>query len=382
MTRLYDSANGISTAGMPRLSRNERILLRSSEQKDLFEEKFGLCELGSGTQEIFEEGSSEAGNSSAEGMTKSEEGQAFTKGHRKTMSSSSGRRMIRKGSATSSHFYLGTPSSREGRITPEFGYGEFGRRKGVPRDTHFFETEARFKKITVPIRIPMTIFEEDVGDVSPLSYGTSDLANNEQYSLIELVQTFSQNPAPFQPPFHAHLHTNGANTHPIILILNALLANKRVMFLGYGLPANQVARMVLAACALGSGCGQVLRGMTECAFPYANLASLDILEEFSGYVAGVTNPRFEELPMTWDVLCNLETGKVTVSKNLKSASVSMGSIGSGRSSETSLSASIVKVDDDNTMGTPQTKMVSVSKADCVDNQFMDEVSSVFFLKSI
>lgn len=139
--------------------------------------------------------------------------------------------------------------------------------------------------------------------------------------------------------------------------------------------------MVLAACALGSGCGQVLRGMTECAFPYANLASLDILEEFPGYVAGVTNPRFEELPMTWDVLCNLETGKVTVSKNLKSAGVSMGSIGSGRSSEISLSASIVKVDDDNTMGTPQAKMVSVSKADCVDNQFMDEVSSLF-LKSI
>lgn len=139
--------------------------------------------------------------------------------------------------------------------------------------------------------------------------------------------------------------------------------------------------MVLAACAMGSGCGQVLRGMTECAFPYANLASLDILEEFSGYVAGVTNPRFEELPMTWDVLCNLETGKVTVSKNLRSASVSVGSIRSSRSSETSLSASIVKVDDDNTTGTPQTKRASVSRADCVDNQFMDEVSPPLFVKS-
>lgn len=383
MTRLYDSANGISTAGMPRLSRNERIILRSSEQKDLFEEKFGLYEFGSGAQEIFEEGGSEAGNDPTEGMAKSEEGHTSTKGHRKTMSSSSSRKMVRQGSATSSHFHLGTPSSKEGRITPEFGYGEFGRRKGVPRDTHFFETEARFNKITVPIRIPMTIFEEDVGDVSPLSYGARPTkVNNEQYSIIELVQTFSQNPAPFQPPFHAHLHTNGANTHPVILILNALLANKRVMFLGHGLPANQVARMVLAACAMGSGCGQVLRGMTECAFPYANLASLDIFEEFSGYVAGVTNPRFEELPMTWDVLCNLETGKVTVSKNLRSASVSVGSIKSSRSSETSLSASIVKVDDDNTTGTPQAKRASVSRADCVDNQFMDEVSPLLFVKSI
>ncbi|WWD18448.1 hypothetical protein CI109_102900 [Kwoniella shandongensis] len=145
------------------------------------------------------------------------------------------------------------------------------------------------------------------------------------------------------------------------------------MFLGHGLPANQVARMVLAACALGSGCGQVLRGMTECAFPYANLASLDVLEEFSGFVAGVTNPRFEELPMTWDVLCNLETGKVTVSKDLKPGAV--GSMKSGRSSETSLSPSVVKVEDDMTMGTPQTKMNSIAKADCVDNQFMEEILS-------
>lgn len=205
-----------------------------------------------------------------------------------------------------------------------------------------------------------------------------------QYSIIELVNAFSQQMAPFPPPFHPHLHTNGPLTHPVILIFNALIANKRVMFLGHGLPANQVARMVLAACALVSGCGQVLRGITESAFPYANLASLDILEEFnSGFVAGVTNPRFEELPSTWDVLCNLETGKVTVSKELKSAIgpnpalVNMGmSKGSGRSSESSLDKSIVKVDEDTgtAMSTPAGKQAAQSRADCVDNQFMEDVS--------
>ncbi len=155
------------------------------------------------------------------------------------------------------------------------------------------------------------------------------------------------------------------------------------MFLGPALPSNQVARMVLAACALGSGCGQVLRGTTESAFPYANLASLDILEEFTGFVAGVTNPRFEELHMTWDVMCNLETGKVTVSKNLQSSSngggssSNFGSLRSGRSSETSLANSIVKVDEDGTTGTPQSKMNSMTRADCLDNQFIDDVSLFF-----
>ncbi|KAK8858558.1 hypothetical protein IAR55_002787 [Kwoniella newhampshirensis] len=345
LARLFDSANAISTAGMPKLSRYERILLRSSDRKDLLEEKFGVLEPASGTKETFDE-TSEAGHNSLEGG----EGRAS---HQKTMSSTSGMRMVRKGSANSSQMHLATPpSSREGRLSLDVGYGNIGRRRGVPRDTHFFETEARFKKITVPIRIPMTVFDEDVGD---------------------LVQTFSQHTAPFPAPFHPHLHTNGSLTLPIILILNAMLAHKRVMFLGHGLPANQVARMVLAACALGSGCGQVLRGITESAFPYANLASLDVLEEFSGFVAGVTNPRFEELPMTWDVLCNLETGKVTVSKDLKAGGV--GSMKSGRSSETSLSASIVKVEEDMSIGTPQTKMNSIAKADCVDNQFMEEILS-------
>ena len=158
----------------------------------------------------------------------------------------------------------------------------------------------------------------------------------------------------------------------MILILNALLAHKRVMFLGHGLSANQVARMVLAACAMVTGCGQVLRGFTESAFPYANLASLDILQQFSGFVAGVTNPRFEELPMTWDVLCNVETGKVTVSKELRSASITI----LEQSSDSSL-GSVVKVESDILSGTPQSKMNSASKADCVENQFMEDVSRRF-----
>ena len=129
--------------------------------------------------------------------------------------------------------------------------------------------------------------------------------------------------------------------------------------------------MVLAACAKASGCGQVERGSTESAFPYANLASLDILEEFKGYVAGVANPRFEELHHTWDVLCNLETGRVTVSKDLKSTPVGGG--GKKRESDASLGGSIVQVEGDSAPNTPAVKMSSASRPDCTDNQFMDEV---------
>lgn len=37
-----------------------------------------------------------------------------------------------------------------------------------------------------------------------------------------------------------------------------------------------------------------------------------------GFIAGVTNPRFEEL-RCWDVLCNIETGQIIVHKNIEPA---------------------------------------------------------------
>lgn len=76
-------------------------------------------------------------------------------------------------------------------------------------------------------------------------------------------------------PQHPHLHTNGNHTHPIIILFNALVTGKRIIFLGHGRPAGQVALYVLSACALGSGCGALLRGFIVRAFPYANLLNRD-----------------------------------------------------------------------------------------------------------
>ena len=59
--------------------------------------------------------------------------------------------------------------------------------------------------------------------------------------------------------------------------MNAMLTQKRIIFLGYGLPSGEVANYVVSACAMGSGAGGVLRGFTERAFPYTNLTNLDEL---------------------------------------------------------------------------------------------------------
>ena len=94
-----------------------------------------------------------------------------------------------------------------------------------------------------------------------------------QYSLIQLIQTLSV--ATITGPLHPHLHSNGSHTHPIILLFNALVTGKRIIFLGHNRPAGQVSGYVLSACALGSGCGIILRGFIERAFPYATLTNRD-----------------------------------------------------------------------------------------------------------
>lgn len=172
-----------------------------------------------------------------------------------------------------------------------------------PRDTHYFDARVTFNGIHLPVRVPAALEAEEVGD----------------YSIINLIQTFSPaaNPS-FPPPYHPHLHSAGPVTPPVILLLNALLTCKRIVFLGTTVPAHTVAQDVLAACALGSGGGAgVLRGFIERAFPYSNLTNRDNHESVPGYIAGVANPRFEAFTQSWDVFCNIDTGKITVSKDLK-----------------------------------------------------------------
>lgn len=98
-----------------------------------------------------------------------------------------------------------------------------------------------------------------------------------QFSISSLIASFS--PHPVVGPLHPYLHSNGSSTHPLIVLFNAILTYRRVIFLGHSLPSNTVASHVLAAAALASGCGAIVPGIKERLYPYANLITLDVLEE-------------------------------------------------------------------------------------------------------
>ncbi|KAL9103564.1 MAG: hypothetical protein Q9163_001402 [Psora crenata] len=178
----------------------------------------------------------------------------------------------------------------------------------VPRDTHEFESKVIYNSIPVPIKVPTSISPETVGD----------------FSIIKLIQTFSAPHSTSPQPFalHSHLTTSGAYTHPIIVLINALLTQKRVIFLGHNRPSGEIAEAVLAACALASG--GILRGFTRHAFPYTDLTKIDDLLNVPGFIAGVTNPTFGNHPEWWDLLCDVPTGRMKISTRLDSAPLTDG----------------------------------------------------------
>ena len=172
------------------------------------------------------------------------------------------------------------------------------------RTLHADLTPVCFEQATIPMRVPLYLFPEEVGE----------------YSLTQLLTTFGHARHALQGPMHPHLHSNGAYTHPLTVLFNALLSCKRVLLIGRGVPAHVVVEQVLAACAFASGCGTVLRGWISRAVPYATLADVDALASGGGFVAGTKNPRMAELDV-WDVLCDCDTGCITVSRTIVHASI-------------------------------------------------------------
>ncbi|KAL2018893.1 hypothetical protein VTK56DRAFT_10260 [Thermocarpiscus australiensis] len=264
---LYQAVNEMDLSLMPKLSFLEKHLLQSSDNKDLFLEKF--------EQMIQMRIAEEAGEDVADQPLDASKTPAKSLGI----------------------YRSGTKAHIEGQAPYT-----------VPRDTHEFESKVVYKGIPIPIKVPVAVMPEIVGD----------------FSLIKLIQNFSDSHAksPQTFPLHPHLTTNGPNTHPIIVLVNALLTQKRVIFLGHNMPSGEVAEAVLAACALASG--GILRGFTRHAFPYTDLTKIDDLLNVPGFIAGVTNPTFEHHPEWWDLLCDLPSGKIKISSRIEAAPITEG----------------------------------------------------------
>ncbi|RXW25611.1 hypothetical protein EST38_g246 [Candolleomyces aberdarensis] len=369
LARLFDAVNAIDLTGAPILSRPEKMIMRASERKDIFAERFAHISSQQTTSypgtkpptahhkstnstdsySSFEDGllmrsrdRPQTQERKRDPVARTEDGSSSSGSHGQQTSYSpsdssfslggsavwvgdeSGLDLATKDSSVESSSVTSggsmlkdttiTANSRKRRSTgasssssqllnnalrPSAPHSFHDHSRSTPvKDTHFYHTMVAYKDHHLPIKMPLATFPEEVGD----------------YSLITLIKVFS-NYQQVTGPLHPHLHTNGPQTHPIIILFNALVTGKKIIFLGHRRPAGEVSSFVLAACALGSGCGAVLRGFIERAFPYANLRNRDDWESVPAYIAGVTNPIFESSKL-WDLLLDISTGNVTVAKDI------------------------------------------------------------------
>ncbi|BFZ56869.1 hypothetical protein PYCC9005_003918 [Savitreella phatthalungensis] len=178
----------------------------------------------------------------------------------------------------------------------------------VRHDHDKFATSLMYNGARVPIKVPLTTMPEVIGDPS----------------VIELMRIFSGG-LPSNTTLHPHLTTCDISTPAIMVIFNAMISSKRVIFMGNDRPSGIVSEHVLAACVMASGGTGVLRGFTERAFPYTDLSKIEDLLTVPGFIAGVTNGIFQHHPQWWDVLCNIDTGQVTISPLIKQPSDPFGS---------------------------------------------------------
>lgn len=277
LKQLYDSINSIDLSRVPQLNFQERQILSASDKPNMFIEKF------------------------------EEETPDTPLGHNPHMSLSSSisptsynatltdRASILSGSSSGTHKF-----NDDGKLNYYIDLKNQGQqllKRNIIRNTHFYESKVQFNGMKIPIKVPIDVYPESVGD----------------FSMINLVSTLLNITQPCQI-LHPELTIYGAYTPPLLILINGLLTQKRILFVGLNSPSGEVADRVLAACSLASG--GILRSFVTNAFPYTDLSKVDDLLSSPGYIAGVKNPAFGHHPSWWDIIVDLEAGSLKISSSI------------------------------------------------------------------
>jgi hypothetical protein len=161
---MYEAINAIDTSLAPTLSLNERMVLRSSERKDLFEEKFV-------NSSVVDPGpSSLSVKRTSHGMPPmAQTGVAENPLHANTPGVSSD--ITVEGAAVRARVGSDNAIAHPSGLVRDAAKSTIlhGSTSKGPRDTHYFDTNVVYNELTLPIRIPLYTFPDEVGDVSDMA---------------------------------------------------------------------------------------------------------------------------------------------------------------------------------------------------------------------
>lgn len=175
----------------PTLSREEKFILRASERKDVFSEKFipqdDVTLMGSSSKtEVNSIHPRSANDHDLSTRTRADSLSSLQSSRSKPESNSSsgssvvwiGSNNVSQDSHSHSHSHSHRPRSSFDEVSRQNGHSSTSAdsHSHLPKmtlDTHFYDTTITYKKTKLNIRVPLSTFPEEVGDVrtySTLSY--------------------------------------------------------------------------------------------------------------------------------------------------------------------------------------------------------------------
>ena len=211
LARLFDAVNSMDISMAPSLSRYEKLIMRTSERKDVFLEKFddfihdALGERepttaqplplgtrnGQGHQTSASSGSQSSLDDSLQPRGRDENGKKYSPteasfssldGSAVWVGNESGLDQVVAGAAGG----LQNGVTYRGRASTDASSSSHGRREDpIPthtaasvamsllKDSHFFPATVEFNDHRLPVKVPLSTFPEEVGDVRVLTMSAS-----------------------------------------------------------------------------------------------------------------------------------------------------------------------------------------------------------------
>lgn len=176
-----------------------------------------------------------------------------------------------------------------------------------------FNSIIQFNNMNIPIKIPMIILPDTIGDY----LNPTDL--NFKTNLINIL-----NAKLSSQTFNNELTIYGLQTPPIIILINAILTGKKIIFLSYESSSGTIIDHLLLTLKIISG-GGILSGLLTNynVFPMIDVSKIDLLEKCDSFIAGTINPFFKNNDKLWDLLYDLDSNEFFISSQINEVNSNM-----------------------------------------------------------
>lgn len=167
-----------------------------------------------------------------------------------------------------------------------------------------FNSVVQFCGMSLPVKVPMISLPDTIGDY----LNPTDL--NLKANLINLLEASLATKL-----YHEELTIYGLQTPPIIILINAILTGKKIIILSYENSAGYVIDTVFLILKIITGGGILCNVLSNYnVFPIIDVSKIDYLERCDHYIAGTINPFFKHNEKLWDLMYDLDSNEIFLSK--------------------------------------------------------------------